>query len=145
MALFKILRGKSSNLTQDNEKAFKKDGYAWFTTDDGYFYIDSARDEDNQIIDRILINPRPKVIDISIKASDWINGEYIIQDETISVNAEGFISFNNESFEIASAIAKANFQYSYNNSAHIIKCLGDIPQCDISLKITILPKDKIIK
>lgn len=38
MALFKILKGESTNL----KKVKATDGYAYFTPDDGKFYIDIA-------------------------------------------------------------------------------------------------------
>lgn len=45
MALFKIFRGTSENLPNNLH-----DGYAYFTTDDGKFYIDTSNK-------RILVNP----------------------------------------------------------------------------------------
>lgn len=45
MALFKIFRGTSENLPTKMH-----DGYAYFTTDDGKFYIDTSNK-------RILVNP----------------------------------------------------------------------------------------
>nr|DAJ59162.1 MAG TPA: hypothetical protein [Caudoviricetes sp.] len=50
MALFQILRGKAAKLSS---KAFK-DGYAYFTPDDGAFYIDAEVDG---VQKRIRINP----------------------------------------------------------------------------------------
>lgn len=40
MALFKILRGLSENFGGENSTKTTKDGYAYFTPDDGKFYID---------------------------------------------------------------------------------------------------------
>ena len=45
MALFKIFRGTSENLP-----SIVHDGYAYLTTDDGKFYVDTKEE-------RILINP----------------------------------------------------------------------------------------
>lgn len=42
MSLFKILRGRSENLNTDNTPLH--DGYAYFTPDDGKFYIDAYMD-----------------------------------------------------------------------------------------------------
>ena len=42
MALFKIQRGPSSNLPQN-----LTNGYAYFTTDDGKFYIDVVEEKWN--------------------------------------------------------------------------------------------------
>lgn len=50
MALFKILRGNSSNL----EAQTFHDGYAYFTPDTGKFYIDATVGNNDE---RILINP----------------------------------------------------------------------------------------
>lgn len=40
MALFKILKGSSENLGITGETHKTKEGYAYFTPDDGKFYID---------------------------------------------------------------------------------------------------------
>ena len=50
MALFKINKGNSSNLAAQA----LKEGYAWFTPDDGKFYIDAPI---NNVLTRICINP----------------------------------------------------------------------------------------
>lgn len=91
MALFKILKGKSENLK--NVKA--TEGYAYFTPDDGKFYIDidtteNASDvvvgnaEDSKV-NRICINQR--IIDYSDydlldcgSATEVINDAEIILD-----------------------------------------------------------------
>lgn len=48
MALFKIFKGLSSNLGADSEAktVATHEGYAYFTPDDGKFYIDITNDED---------------------------------------------------------------------------------------------------
>ena len=63
MALFKIFRGSSSALPEGLH-----DGYAYFTTDDGKFYIDTATK-------RTLINPDPPAVDIihSKTTAEWTN------------------------------------------------------------------------
>ena len=50
MALFKILRGAKSNLGASNNLTAKTtDGYAYFTPEDGRFYIDIEDDKTPQI------------------------------------------------------------------------------------------------
>lgn len=44
MALFKISKGSSANLWTSNASKFAREGSAWFTADDGKFYIDIAGD-----------------------------------------------------------------------------------------------------
>lgn len=70
MALFKILKGQSHNLASANDSR-TREGYAYFTPDDGKFYIDIKDDEapvignfegeigeDNKPVNRICINQR---------------------------------------------------------------------------------------
>lgn len=62
MALFKISRGKKTDLSTN--KPTIKDGNAYFTTDEGYFYIDVGEDGASAVeglnttdgANRILIN-----------------------------------------------------------------------------------------
>lgn len=51
MALFKIFRGRKANLPSQ-----KTDGYAYFTTDDGKFYIDAQGQGESSPV-RTCINP----------------------------------------------------------------------------------------
>lgn len=47
MALFKIFKGLSSNFGKEtNETKKTKEGYAYFTPDDGKFFIDIVSDQD---------------------------------------------------------------------------------------------------
>ena len=53
MALFKISKGKAANLAQKD----KVDGYAWFTPDDGKFYIDAYVTENgSEVLKRVPLN-----------------------------------------------------------------------------------------
>ena len=56
MALFKIFKGSSDNFKDSNNSVVNKThaGYAYFTTDDGKFYIDIC--EDGQQLDPIIGN-----------------------------------------------------------------------------------------
>lgn len=60
--LFKILRGPSTRISKD--KTEFHDGYAYFTPDDGGFYID-AEDTDTGAQNRIRVNPVMEHQDIS--------------------------------------------------------------------------------
>jgi len=65
MALFKIAKGNKSNLP-----IIKTDGYAYFTTDDGKFYIDHG-------IVRTMINPN----------ADWnsVDGTSMIMNKPFTI------------------------------------------------------------
>lgn len=73
MALFKTMRGPSSRISTDVTPFH--DGYAYFTPDDGRFYIDAA---DSGVNKRICINPSRKVEIMSaaqpaglVSGDDW--------------------------------------------------------------------------
>lgn len=60
MALFKILRGNANNLPAE-----KKDGFAYFTMDDGKFYIDSPTSATNSVLKRTCINKEQDSVSIT--------------------------------------------------------------------------------
>ena len=67
MALFKSLRGKRENLPSS-----KTDGYAYFCTDDGTFWIDYT--DDSGIVQRKQINA---------KDAETINGHTVEADVSV--------------------------------------------------------------
>lgn len=86
MALFKILRGQSTNLNSQD----LHDGYAYFTPDDGRFYIDVA-----------LANP-PQYMDM-VKKSGTVNGSTIYR---IEVERQAMYSFTNSNATLAWGTSK---------------------------------------
>lgn len=59
MALFKIYKGKSENLSTNSQSKFATEGYAYFTTDEGKLYIDISTDSTNPAVigqNRICLN-----------------------------------------------------------------------------------------
>ena len=96
MALFKIFKGSSNRLgSGDNATKNTKEGFAYFTPDDGKFYIDIV-DSDTPIIgsnaksgaNRICINDggfmEGLILDCGT-ASGWTN----ITPEIIKINYDG--------------------------------------------------------
>lgn len=69
MSLFKIFRGKAERLSQQP----LTDGYAYFTPDDGGFYIDA---NDGQQLKRIKVN------DINEKINDMLS-KITVEDEEL--------------------------------------------------------------
>ena len=65
MSLFKILRGASSRISTDTTPFH--DGYAYFTPDDGGFYIDVTTDGSDK---RIRINPKTEYDDTPTSGSE---------------------------------------------------------------------------
>lgn len=73
ISLFKIFKGKAVNLPTDMH-----DGYAYFTTDDGKFYIDKLVDG---VLKRTLINP---TADITGKVKSATTAEWAQQTSLTS-------------------------------------------------------------
>ena len=110
MALFKIFKGSSKNLGQSGGTERAREGYAYFTPDDGKFYIDIA-DSDNVIIgtsstsgaNRICINSDFFILDCGTAN---INGKtettYVYCGDSSSVITENtmFLECGNSQSEI---------------------------------------------
>ena len=64
MALFKPMYGNSTNLPTELHA-----GYAYFTTDDGHFYIDYEDKEDNNTLKRKMVNDILTVTQVGVDAS----------------------------------------------------------------------------
>lgn len=73
ISLFKIFKGKAVNLPTDMH-----DGYAYFTTDDGKFYIDALVDG---ALKRTLINP---IVDTTGKVKSATTAEWAQQTSLTS-------------------------------------------------------------
>ena len=88
MALFKILKGDSSRI--DMSITPFHDGYAYFTPDDGGFYIDS---EDNGEQKRIRINPQNSgsstAVTATLLASGWSGGQQTLTIEGVTADSNG--------------------------------------------------------
>lgn len=71
MALFKIEKGLANNLTTNRPNA--NEGYAYFTTDDGKFYIDIAGDGTSSTKANIGVNRIPLNAAAADKLKEKIN------------------------------------------------------------------------
>lgn len=67
MALFKSLRGKRENLPST-----KTDGYAYFCTDDGTFWIDYK--DENGVVQRKQLNAKDAETLTGLPVSNVLNG-----------------------------------------------------------------------
>ena len=138
MALFKILKGRHNKL---NTQA-KTDGWAWFTPDNGAFYID-AMNTTNTEIERIEINPKSIVIENTVPSSLvplWDNNQVIITDEMIKENYNGYITVNSSDFSVLRAAALANLHITKcNNGSLLLQARGEKPAINIPITITLVP------
>ena len=135
MSLFKILKGDSSRVSMDITPFH--DGYAYFTPDDGGFYIDS---EDNGSQSRIRINPKSRVINCTLQASGWISGSQSVLVSGVTVDTNGSASLpasiTDEQYRAAS---NACLTVTGQNIGSItITAKGTVPSIDIPIVVTLI-------
>lgn len=105
MALFKIFRGTSENLPNKIH-----DGYAYFTTDDGKFYIDTF----NQ---RILVNPDTSSADKIAYLKDGVMTDVgTVLDQILGSSASFEIHTSEEWVDAGRNISQAGVLYIYSDS-----------------------------
>ena len=104
MALFKIFRGTSENLPTKMH-----DGYAYFTTDDGKFYIDTSQK-------RILVNPDTSSADKIAYLKDGVMTDVgSVLDELLGSSASFEIHTSEEWIEAGRNISQAGVLYIYSD------------------------------
>ena len=138
MALFKILKGDSSRISTDVTPFH--DGYAYFTPDDGGFYIDS---EDNGVQKRHRINqPGGGSNDVSatLLASAWVSGQQTVAIEGITADTDGFAGVTQTISDAElEAAKKAEFYVCGQSDGTLtIAAFGDVPTCDIPIVVILL-------
>ena len=97
MALFKIFKGSSSNLGKTGGTDKIKEGYAYFTPDDGWFYIDIGKDGEAPKIgnnaqygaNRICINDEPVFNNTFIFDCGTASGHNFDINSTIEIVVSG--------------------------------------------------------
>ena len=125
MALFKILRGDSSRISPDVTPFH--DGYAYFTQDDGGFYIDS---EDNGQQNRHRVNPRSTILDTTLAAGGWVDGVQTLEFDQ-SGYQNGFIHFSNEITTFTATRFAMHRNHTLQYSATAAGSLGGICHCAV--------------
>ncbi len=143
MSLFKILQGSSSRISLDVTPFHN--GWCYFTSDDGGFYIDS---EDNGVQKRTRINPpqepaedtSPLVINAVLPADGWTNGQQVLDVPELRENQDGMIGVPaNLTEEQLNAVYAAQLYVSSQDAGSLtIKASGDVPACDIPVALILL-------
>ena len=140
MALFKILKGDSSRISM--EATPFHDGYAYFTPDDGGFYIDS---EDNGVQKRHRINPQnagsgSMAVDATLLASAWASGEQTVMIPGIATDSNGVVG-------LAQTISDAQMEAAKNADLYVcgqgngtltIAAFSEVPKCDIPVVVILI-------
>ena len=140
MSLFKILKGDSSRISTDITPFH--DGYAYFTPDDGGFYIDS---EDNGEQKRIRINPpytggTSTAITAVLTESGWSGGQQTIIVDGVTAESNGVVGVTqNITDEEMEATKKAELFVSEQGAGMItVVAFGETPTCDIPVVIVLM-------
>lgn len=139
MALFKILRGDSARISTDITPFH--DGYAYFTPDDGGFYIDAEQNGKQQ---RIRINPESggtsRAITTTLLARAWANGQQTIAVNGLSADQNGVIGVaQNITEEQMTATRSAElYVCAQSNDSLTVAADGETPYCDIPVVIILL-------
>lgn len=90
MSLFKLLRGNSSHISTSITPFH--DGWAYFTTDDGGFYIDAETESGEQ--KRILVNQKSEAVTAALTAASWSGGKQTLSIPNLGATQNGVIGLS---------------------------------------------------
>jgi hypothetical protein len=139
MALFKILKGDSSRISTDVTPFH--DGYAYFTPDDGGFYIDS---EDNGEQKRHRINPvnssGSTAVSATLLSGRWSSGEQTLQISGVTAESNGVIGLSQSVSDAEMEAAKNAELYvcGQGTGTITIAAYGETPTRDIPVVVILL-------
>lgn len=128
MALFKILQGDSSRI--DTSITPFHEGYAYFTPDDGKFYIDSIVDGASK---RICINPNnggaSKAVETTLLKSGWSSGMQRLTVAGVTPETNGVIGVAHTISDAQMEAAKAAEMYvcGQANGTVTVGAFGEAP------------------
>lgn len=139
MALFKILRGDSSRISTDVTPFH--DGYAYFTPDDGGFYIDSEDDGEQK---RHRINPinsgGSTAVSATLLSGGWSSGEQTLQISGVTAESNGVIGLSQSVSDAEMEAAKNAELYvcGQGTGTITIAAYGETPTRDIPVVVILL-------
>ena len=139
MALFKILKGDSSRISTDVPPFH--DGDAYFTPDDGGFYIDS---EDNGEQKRHRINPvnssGSTAVSATLLSGGWSSGEQTLQISGVTAESNGVIGLSQSVSDAEMEAAKNAELYvcGQGTGTITIAAYGETPTRDIPVVVILL-------
>ena len=139
MALFKILKGDSSRISTDVTPFH--DGYAYFTPDDGGFYIES---EDNGEQKRHRINPvnssGSTAVSATLLSGGWSSGEQTLQISGVTAESNGVIGLSQSVSDAEMEAAKNAELYvcGQGTGTITIAAYGETPTRDIPVVVILL-------
>lgn len=136
MSLFKIFKGDSTRISTGTTQFHE--GYAYFTPDDGKFYIDATVGSTDK---RICINPASKAISATLKADGWSSGKQTLSITGMTPDTNGIIGVAQDitDTQMDAAIAAKLLLCSQDNGSITVAVCGSIPACDIPITIILVP------
>lgn len=139
MSLFKILKGDSSRISLE-ETPFH-DGWCYYTSDDGGFYIDS---EDNGVQKRTRINPTGTKSDpvlCTLSANKWNSNKQTIDVKGLKAEQNGIIGVTQDitSTQLDAVCAAKLNVCAQGTGTLTIAVNGVVPTCDIPVVVVLLP------
>lgn len=134
MSLFKILKGDSSRISTDVTPFH--DGYAYFTPDDGGFYIDATTGGQNQ---RIRVN-ESKVISVTLRANGWSGSTQTIAVEGLKSDQNGIASVPHTitDSQLEALGAAKLLVTGQGNGTLTVTAKGTVPEIDIPIAVILL-------
>lgn len=138
MSLFKILKGDSSRIS--TEITPFHEGWAYFTTDDGGFYIDAYENGQQRRIRVASPAETSRAVPCTLLAGAWENGQQRLSVEGLTEQQNGIIG-------TAQDITPEQLQACWDGELYVcgqgdgyldIALNGDIPACDIPVTVVLL-------
>lgn len=136
--LFKILKGSSERISMDVTPFH--DGWCYFCSDDGGFYIDS---EDNGVQKRTRINPasgRSKAVEATLLASGWSSGQQTLLISDVAADTNGVIGVaqNISDAQMESAKSAELYVCAQGDGTLTVAVFGETPTRDIPVVLILL-------
>ena len=130
--LFKILKGDSSRISTDITPFHE--GYCYFATDNGGFYIDAVVSGENR---RILINPKTKWFQGTLSAASWSGNQQTVSVPGLGANQDGMAGIDGDLSSDLMAQARAADLYisAQSEGALTITARGTAPTQDIPIYV----------
>lgn len=137
--LFKILSGDSSRISTDITPFHE--GWCYFCTDDGGFYIDAEQNGEQK---RIRINPPNSsgstAVTSTLLASGWASGKQTLAIDGVTADSNGVIGVTQDITDTQMEAAKNAELYvcAQDAGALTVAAFGETPTCDIPVVVVLI-------
>lgn len=131
MALFKMLRGDKANI--GTAKTPFHDGYAYFTPEDGGFYIDAEVADAQK---RIRVNPPSASWELTLLGAGWVEKEQTVEVEGLTAGANGAVGLSSTCTEAQVAAASAaGIRVTSQGDGTLTFAAAEAPSVDIPVTL----------